>query len=106
MTKTLTTFFIILCAFIFAPAARPQKPAANLPAWQVTSFDVSVNASGASAAERSIAARATISARNVGGAAGRTLTLRLSPSAKIEAASVGGQTATVNSGKDAAAQLQ
>ncbi|HWS87989.1 MAG TPA: tetratricopeptide repeat protein [Pyrinomonadaceae bacterium] len=106
MTKTLTTFFLILCAFIFPSAVRAQQTGANLPAWQVTSFDVSVNASGASAADRSIAARATISARNVGGAAGRTLTLRLNTAAKIESASVGGQTASVNPGKDAAAQLQ
>ncbi|HJQ33500.1 MAG TPA: tetratricopeptide repeat protein [Pyrinomonadaceae bacterium] len=84
--------------------ARAQAPADAGPAWQVTQFDVSVN--GASAADRSISARATISARNVGGGAGRTLTLRLSQSAKVEGASVGGQSATVTPGKDTRAQLQ
>lgn len=106
MTKTLTAFITLLCAFVIAPAARAQQPGANLPAWQVTAFDVSVNAAGAGADARSIAVRATVSARNVGAAAGRTLTLRLNPAAKIESASVGGQTANINPGRDAAAQLQ
>jgi hypothetical protein len=103
MTKTLNGFILLIFAFAVVPAARAQQPGANLPAWQVTSFDVSVNASGG---DRAIAVRATISARNVGGAAGRTLTLRLNPAAKIESATVGGQSATFNPGKDAAAQLQ
>lgn len=104
MTKTLTSFILIIATLTSTSAVRAQQPsAAALPAWQVTSFDVSVNAAGG---ERAIAVRATINARNVGGAAGRTLTLRLSPAAKIELATVGGQMATVNPGKDAAAQLQ
>ncbi|MDT5269127.1 MAG: hypothetical protein QOH49_1313 [Acidobacteriota bacterium] len=106
MTKTLTSFILLIGAFIIAPAARAQQPSAALPAWQVTSFDVSVNAAGASGDARAIAVRATITARNVGGAAGRTLTLRLNLAAKIESATVGGQTANINPGKDAAAQLQ
>jgi tetratricopeptide (TPR) repeat protein len=106
MTKTLTTFILLFIAFTFAHAARAQQPSTALPAWQVTSFDVSVNAAGASGDARAIAVRATIAARNVGAAAGRTLTLRLNPAAKIESATVGGQTAALNPGKDAAAQLQ
>lgn len=107
MTKTLTGFVLLILTFnVASPPARAQQPGANLPAWQVTSFDVSVNVSGASGDARAIAARATISARNVGAAPGRTLTLRLNPSAKIESAAVGGQPATFNPGKDAAAQLQ
>jgi tetratricopeptide (TPR) repeat protein len=109
MTKTLSAFILLVLASNAAPAARAQQPGPALPAWQVTSFDVSVNASGAAGASgdaRAIAARATISARNVGAAAGRTLTLRLNPAAKIESAAVGGQAATFNPGKDAAAQLQ
>jgi tetratricopeptide (TPR) repeat protein len=106
MTKTLSTFILLIIAFTLAPAVRAQQSSAALPAWQVTSFDVSVNAAGASGDARAIAIRATISARNVGAAAGRTLTLRLNNAAKIESATVGGQTATFNPGKDAAAQLQ
>lgn len=106
MIKTLSIFVLLILAHISTPPAQAQQPGANLPAWQVTSFDVSVNAGGASGDSRTIAARATINARNVGGAAGRTLTLRLNTAAKVESASVGGQPATFNSGKDAAAQLQ
>lgn len=106
MIKTLTTLLLLVVAFNAPPAARAQQPGANLPAWQVTSFDVSVNAAGASGDARAVAVRATISARNVGGAAGRTLTLRLNPAAKVESASVGGQTAAFNAGRDAAAQMQ
>jgi tetratricopeptide (TPR) repeat protein len=86
--------------------ARAQQPAEAGPAWQVTTFDLSVNAAGASGAERAINVRATILARNVGGAPGRTLTLRLNPAAKVEAAGVGGETARFTTGKDARAQLQ
>ena len=108
MSNFKRTFILLPCVLaLTALAAQARQPgAANLPAWQVTSFDVSVNASVASSDARAVAVRATISARNVGGAAGRTLTLRLSPAAKIESASVGGQSAAFNPGKDSAAQLQ
>jgi tetratricopeptide (TPR) repeat protein len=107
MSNFIRTFILFACVLALTVlTARAQQPGANLPAWQVTSFDVSVNAAGASGDARAIAVRATINARNVGGAAGRTLTLRLNPAAKIESANVGGQTANVSSGKDAAAQLQ
>ena len=104
MSNFKRTVLLIPCILaLTALSARAQQPGPALPAWQVTSFDVSVNAAGA---DRSIAARATINARNVGAAPGRTLTLRLNPAAKIESATVGGQSAAFNPGKDAAAQLQ
>lgn len=99
---------LLLFAFVFSlsAAARAQAPAEGVAAWQVTLFDVSVNASGAAGAERSIAARATVTARNVGGGSGRTLTFRLNTAAKIESATVGGQPARFTAGRDARAQLQ
>ncbi|HEX8338258.1 MAG TPA: hypothetical protein VF621_16185, partial [Pyrinomonadaceae bacterium] len=103
--KRILTLLACLLAAALEPA-RAQQPGANLPAWQVTSFDVSVNAAAPPGDARGIAVRATISARNVGGAAGRTLTLRLNPAAKIESAAVGGQPANITPGRDAAAQLQ
>jgi hypothetical protein len=107
MSNFKRTFILLACVLASAALpARAQQPGANLPAWQVTSFDVSVNAAGASGDARAIAVRATISARNVGGAAGRTLTLRLNPAAKIESATIGGQPANITPGRDAAAQLQ
>ena len=107
MTKTLSNKILLpLIILAFPLSTLGQQPAESGPAWQVTSFDVSVNASGASGAERALAVRATLTARNVGGGAGRTLTLRLNPAAKVESASVGGESARFTLGKDARAQLQ
>ena len=107
MTRPLVNGLLLIAAlFVASAAARAQQPAEGGPAWQVLAFDVNVNAAGAGGAERAIVARATITARNVGGAAGRTLTLRLNPAAKIDAASVGGEAARVTPGRDARAQLQ
>lgn len=107
MKKIIRTVFLLACVLStglrVAPARQAAEPGA---AWQVTTFDLSVNAAGAYGAERAISARATIVARNVGGGPGRTLTLRISPAAKVEAASVGGQSARFVTGKDARAQLQ
>ncbi|HEX8284436.1 MAG TPA: tetratricopeptide repeat protein [Pyrinomonadaceae bacterium] len=105
MRTFITTLLLFAALSSHAPARARQTPEAG-PAWEVTTFDVNVNASGAYGAERAVSARATIVARNVGGAPGRTLTLRISPSAKVEAASVGGQSARFTSGRDARAQLQ
>jgi hypothetical protein len=99
---------LFVAILLLAPClvARAQQPAEGAPAWQVSTFDVSVNAATAYGAERTVAARATITARNVGSGAGRTLTVRLNPAAKIESASVGGESARFNVGKDTRAQLQ
>ncbi|HEX8559793.1 MAG TPA: tetratricopeptide repeat protein [Pyrinomonadaceae bacterium] len=97
--------FILFGLSLVAPAAA-QQPAEAGPVWQVTSFDLNVNAAGAYGPERAISARATILARNVGGAPGRTLTLRLNPAARVESATVGGEAARFAAGRDARAQLQ
>ncbi|HEX8351832.1 MAG TPA: tetratricopeptide repeat protein [Pyrinomonadaceae bacterium] len=104
--KTFAIFVLLASSFVAPARVRAQQPAEAGPAWQVMTFDLSVNAAGAYGAERAISARATILARNVGGAPGRTLTLRLNPAAKVEAASVGGESARFQPGKDARAQLQ
>jgi tetratricopeptide (TPR) repeat protein len=106
MTKSLASKLILLALLlVFACVARArQQPTEGAPAWQVTLFDVNVNA--ANRAERAIAARARITVRNVGSGPGRTLTLRLNNAAKIDSASVGGEPARFVSGKDARAQLQ
>ncbi len=107
MKKIIRTVLLLPCVLALALQAAPARQAAEAgPAWQVTTFDLNVNAAGAYSAERAIAARATVMARNVGGAPGRTLTLRINPAAKVEAASVGGQGARFAVGKDARAQLQ
>jgi tetratricopeptide (TPR) repeat protein len=100
-TRNLLLGFLLL--LVASHTARAQQPAEGAPAWQVLQYDINVNASGA---ERILAARATLSARNVGTGAGRTFTVRLNPDAKIEAATVGGETARLTPGKDSRTKLQ
>jgi Tfp pilus assembly protein PilF len=107
MNKTLVVkiLLLIICSLPLA-AARAQQPAEGAPAWQVLQFDINVNASGASGAERALVARAVLTARNVGTGAGRTLTVRIAPEAKIESASVGSEPARLTLGKDTRTKLQ
>jgi len=107
MFRTLA-FKLLLSATLLASlahSARAQQPAEAQggPAWQVTLYDITVTPD---AAARSFAARAVITARNVGTGAGRTLTVRLSPSAKVESASVGGAAASFTPGTDSLTKLQ
>ncbi|HYH87298.1 MAG TPA: tetratricopeptide repeat protein [Pyrinomonadaceae bacterium] len=99
---------LLLLTFCLLPlcVARAQQPAEGVPAWQVLQYDINVNASGASGAERALVARAVLSVRNVGTGAGRTLTVRINPDAKIESASIGSDAARFTSGKDARTKLQ
>ena len=96
---------LIFCLLPFR-VAHAQQPAEGAPAWQVLQYDINVNASGASGAERVLVARAVITARNVGTGAGRTLTVRISPEAKIESASVGSEPVRFTLGKDTRTKLQ
>ena len=96
---------LIVCSLPFT-VARAQQPADGAPAWQVLQYDINVNAGGAAGAERMLVARAVLTVRNVGTGAGRTLTVRIGPDAKIESASVGSDTARLTLGKDARTKLQ
>jgi hypothetical protein len=72
-------------ALLFAAAgARAQDG----PVWQVTRFDVTADVPAAST--RALAARATVSARNVGRGAGRTFTVRINPAAQVKSVTAGG----------------
>lgn len=107
MFRTLA-FKLLLTATLLAPlahSARAQQPAEAQggPAWQVTLYDITVTPD---ASARSFAARAVLTARNVGTGAGRTLTVRLSPAAKVESASVGGANAGFTPGVDSLTKLQ
>jgi tetratricopeptide (TPR) repeat protein len=106
MIKTLAFKLLLIAALITTLAqARAQQPAESQsgPAWQVTLYDITVTPD---AAARSFAARAVVTARNVGTGAGRTLTVRLSPAAKVESASVGGANASFTPGIDSLTKLQ
>jgi Tfp pilus assembly protein PilF len=99
---------LLLLTFCLLPlcVARAQQPAEGTPAWQVLQYDINVNAGGASGVERALVARAVLSVRNVGTGAGRTLTVRINPDAKIESVSIGSEAARFTSGKDARTKLQ
>jgi tetratricopeptide (TPR) repeat protein len=100
-------FKLILIATLVAPfaSARAQQPSEGMggPAWQVTQYDITVTPD---AAGRSFAARAVVTARNVGTGPGRTFTLRLNPGAKIDSASVGEAAARPTLGTDSLTKLQ
>jgi len=106
MLKTLA-FKLLLTVTLLAhfAQARAQQPseAQGGPAWQVTLYDITVTPD---AAGRAFSARAVITARNVGTGPGRALTVRLSPAAKVESASVGGAGASFTPGIDSLTKLQ
>jgi tetratricopeptide repeat protein len=86
---SLSVFVCVLAVVSFSPAVRAQDEARA--AWQVTNFDLTVANPGA---DRTLSARAIISARNVGGGAGTTLSLRINSMAEIKSVNVGSATAT------------
>jgi tetratricopeptide (TPR) repeat protein len=107
MNKRLVALLLILTCSLLPSTARAQQPTeGGTPAWQVLQYDIAINSVNADGPQRSINARATLNVRNVGTGTGRTLTVRLSPDAKIESASVGGASAQITLGKDARLKLQ
>ena len=99
--KLLLTF-VLLAPFAEARAQQPAEGAGG-PAWQVTQYGITVTPDSAA---RAFDVRAVVTARNVGAGAGRTLTLRLNPGAKIGSAGVGGAAARFTPGTDALTKLQ
>ncbi|HLL14516.1 MAG TPA: tetratricopeptide repeat protein [Pyrinomonadaceae bacterium] len=96
-------------AFVFtllltSTVARAQEEAR--PVWQVTRFDVTATLPAPAAADRSLTARAIISARNVGTGAGSSLTVRLNSAAEIKSATVGDASARYFARAEARTGLQ
>jgi tetratricopeptide (TPR) repeat protein len=96
-------------AFVFtllsgSTQARAQEEARAV--WQVMRFDVTATLPAPAAAERSLAARAILSARNVGTGAGRSLTLRLNSEAEIKSATVGDAAAQYSARAESRTGLQ
>ncbi|HVG29803.1 MAG TPA: hypothetical protein VM864_08910 [Pyrinomonadaceae bacterium] len=84
-------------------AARAQDEARA--AWQITQFDITANLP-APGAERTLSARAVLTARNTGQGAGSTFTVRINPAAEIKSASAGDATARFIKRTEARTQLQ
>ena len=85
MTKPFLIVLVIAFVFVSSPAPGSAQDEARA-AWLVTNFDVTVN----STADRVLSARAIVSARNVGGGAGTTLSLRINSKVEVKSVSVGG----------------
>jgi hypothetical protein len=79
----------LVIGFVIPTLAQDEARAA----WQIAKFDITVATPGS---ERALSAQATLLARNVGGGAGSTLTLRLNSKAEIKSVTVGSVTATFN----------
>lgn len=94
---------ILVFAFI-SSASRVSAQEEARAAWQVTQFDITADVSAAT--ERSLAVRASLSARNVGAGIGRTFTVRLNPAAAIKAASVANASAQFTPRPEARTKLQ
>jgi tetratricopeptide (TPR) repeat protein len=104
--KRLNAFKLLAAVpFVFAFAARASAQDEARAAWQITQFDITATLP-APGAERTLAARAVLSARNVGQGAGNTFTVRLNPAAEIKSASVGDAAARFTNRTEARTQLQ
>jgi len=95
---------LVLTLLLPSTGARAQEEAR--PVWQVVRFDVTATLPAPSAADRSLTARALISARNVGTGAGRSLTVRLNSAAEIKSATVGDASAQYFARAEARTGLQ
>jgi hypothetical protein len=95
-TFLLTILLLCLCAHAGAQTSAPVI-------WQVNSFDVNANVLQA---ERVINAVATLNATNVGGSAGRTLTVRLNSKASVRSVAVNGAASTFRPSPEPRGELQ
>jgi tetratricopeptide (TPR) repeat protein len=102
-TRLAKTFIVIATLFTAHAPARSQEEARA--AWQVLQFDITASLP-APAAERTLTARAILTARNVGTAAGRTFTARVNRAAVIKSATVNDATATFTKREEPRTQLQ
>lgn len=104
--NNLHKFLIAILVFAFvAPASRRTTAQEEArAAWQVTQFAITANV--IASADRSLAVRASLTARNVGAGVGRTFTVRLTPAAEVKAASVGNDSAQFTPRPEARTKLQ
>jgi tetratricopeptide (TPR) repeat protein len=92
LMKTFRLFLILsLLPISLTPAIKAQDEPTASAAWQITKFDITVNAP---TTERVLAARAILTARNVGRGTGSTLSLRISPKAEVKSVTVNDAPAT------------
>jgi tetratricopeptide (TPR) repeat protein len=95
---------LVLCLFNGAPRTHAQTE--GVVAWQVTRFDITATLPAPTATERTLTARANLTARNIGNGTGRTFTVRLNPAAEIKSVAVGDATATFAKREDQRTKTQ
>ncbi|HEY0384402.1 MAG TPA: hypothetical protein VGC64_00255, partial [Pyrinomonadaceae bacterium] len=101
--KIISSFFLVSLSLLFwaAPPLNAQdEPRA---AWEVTRFDITLDAPGA---DRDLKATSRLTVRNVGRGAGSLLSLRLNEKAEVKEVSVNGAAATFNSAVESRGNLQ
>lgn len=99
--------WLVLSLLLLAANAHAQTGAvAGAQVWQVTRFDITATLPAANANERALAARATLTARNVSAGEGRTFTVRLNPTVEIKSVAVGDAPATFTPREDARTKTQ
>lgn len=87
--KTFSIFIFAFLIFTFVFDISAQDETRIAAAWQVKKYDITV-----STADRFLTAKAILNVQNVGGGAGTTLTLRISPKAEVSAVAVNGAAGT------------
>ena len=91
-------FLLSLLVCLLAPVrAQAQVSQGGPPLWQVTLFDINANVQQA---ERTISVVATINATNIGGSAGRVMTVRLNNKATVKSVAAGGAASTFRQGTE------
>lgn len=101
--KILRSFLALSLFISFCSSSVAWAQETGGAAWLVTRFEITASVPSA---DRSLQARALLTARNVGRGAGSGLTLRIDPQAEIKSASVGGATATFRTSPEARTNLQ
>jgi tetratricopeptide (TPR) repeat protein len=96
-------FLSLIISISSTPIAHAQDELTVTAAWQITKFDITVNAPPT---ERALTARAVLTALNVGRGTGSTLSLRINPKAEIKSVSVNDATATFTSREESRARQQ
>ena len=96
--RILSLMSLLVCLLLPAHAQTTAPPL-----WQVTLFDVNANVQQA---DRTISVVATINATNVGGSAGRVMTVRLNNKASVKSVAAGGAASTFRPGAEPRGDLQ
>ncbi|MFL6210732.1 MAG: tetratricopeptide repeat protein [Pyrinomonadaceae bacterium] len=104
--KQLRPLYLLLVLCLFNVAPNTQAQTEGVVAWQITRFDITATLPAPGASERTLTARANLTARQVGNGTGRTLTVRLNPAAGIKTVSVGDATATFTKREDQRTKTQ